>query len=363
MYREFYRVTIALIKLTIFNVFCSHPYNPLKSLKHEFEAAPSGEVTLTRSTVLSLSGWSNTQFSYWARRIEAVSVLAVHDDRLRAVSSVLERKLRGELGADLSSDPSDEDRSDTPASASSSFSGQEGDYAQSVTGKGLDNIIDEVKKRTGASQFLRGKHSSLDPFGAINIEVTGGGLEAPAPVYMPTFQATEYTHSLPPSNSEQQDKRKPRTRINKKANTEPAAGSWIGSSSIPQANVHINSSIDPAIPSLSYNISNPPQFSSAEQYILQQPLPPTFIPHYTSVDAMPRSQRPIAMSSAPQMNLSRGHHQKNSSKESEHSSSRRELFPVSDSRSELENMPQGFKRAGEAIEAPFKKRTRQSEML
>lgn len=36
-----------------------------------------------------------------------------------------------------------------------------------VTGKGLDFIIDEVKERTGASPFIHGKHSSLDPFSII----------------------------------------------------------------------------------------------------------------------------------------------------------------------------------------------------
>ena len=37
-----------------------------------------------------------------------------------------------------------------------------------VTGKGLDLIIDEVKERTGASPFIHGKHSSLDPFTVID---------------------------------------------------------------------------------------------------------------------------------------------------------------------------------------------------
>jgi len=56
-----------------------------------------------------------------------------------------------------------------------------------VTGKGLDALIDSVKRRTGASPFLRGKHASLDPFGA-----PGGDRSiapAAAPVYHPTFQA------------------------------------------------------------------------------------------------------------------------------------------------------------------------------
>lgn len=119
----------------------SHPYNPIKSLSHPYSASPTGSVTLTRNTVLALSGWSNTQFSYWARRAEAVSVLAAHDDRLRAVANALERRLH-------------------PNHNNSTALVEE----ETVTGKGLDAIVDDVKKRTGASQFLRGKHSSLDAF-------------------------------------------------------------------------------------------------------------------------------------------------------------------------------------------------------
>lgn len=76
-----------------------------------------------------------------------MSVLAGYDSRLRAVGIALEHRLHGsesgEPVVDVEPGPD-----------------------EAVTGKGLDAIIDEVKKRTGASQFLRGKHSSLDPFGA-----------------------------------------------------------------------------------------------------------------------------------------------------------------------------------------------------
>ncbi|KAF8744196.1 hypothetical protein RHS02_02080, partial [Rhizoctonia solani] len=137
--KEVLRTFVPAFKCTI-----SHPYNPIKSLSHPYNDAPSGSVTLTRNTVLALSGWSNTQFSYWARRAEAVSVLASHDDRLRAVACALERRLHPNKYTDS---PIEEDH---------------------VTGKGLDAIVDDVKKRTGASQFLRGKHSSLDPFSTVS---------------------------------------------------------------------------------------------------------------------------------------------------------------------------------------------------
>jgi hypothetical protein len=164
-----------------------HPYNPLKALSHTFLDSPDGQVTLTRSSVLALSGWSNTQFSYWARRVEGISVLSEYDERLRSVVIALERRLKGEPRAD----------SDNATTA--------------TTGKGLDNIIDEVKKRTGKSQFLRGKHSSLDPFGSVNkfdlklsamsenegARCSGDSWRTAAPVYNTSFQALAYFHEAP----------------------------------------------------------------------------------------------------------------------------------------------------------------------
>lgn len=130
-----------------------------------------------------LSGWSNTQFSYWARRAEGISVLAAHDERLHAVAVALQERI--DAGGVLL-DGTDE------------IYHTQG--SPNVTGKGLDIIIEEVKKRTGRSPFLRGKHSSLDPFGSTNNEDGPGpgphqGAPA-APIYMPTFQAMEYSHDL-----------------------------------------------------------------------------------------------------------------------------------------------------------------------
>jgi hypothetical protein len=180
-----------------FTLLCNifrHPYNPLKSLTHMFSGSPSGSVTLTRSTILILSGWSNTQFSYWARRSEGISVLRDHDERLQAVAVALERRLK--QGGVLQDVPDDD-------SLNSLTYGHVATSSPNVTGKGLDIIIEEVKKRTGLSPFLRGKHSSLDQFGStISDKDTGPGPPsgAPsAPVYMPTFQAMEYSHSPPVS--------------------------------------------------------------------------------------------------------------------------------------------------------------------
>ncbi|TDL24803.1 hypothetical protein BD410DRAFT_851120 [Rickenella mellea] len=182
-------VKVEVVK-EILRTYVPHPYNPLKSLTHPYNGCPSGQVTLTRSTVLALSGWSNTQFSYWARRSEAVFVLSDHDSRLRAVAVALERQLRG--SPSHMSPPS-------PASPSTPSSDTT-ESGENVTGKGLDAIIDEVKKRTGASQFIRGKHSSLDPFGAMQNDGDSDSQElqgSPA-VFMPTFQAQMYRHSPPP---------------------------------------------------------------------------------------------------------------------------------------------------------------------
>ncbi|KAG8819173.1 pre-mRNA-splicing factor cwc22 [Serendipita sp. 399] len=127
----------------VLRIYVPHPYNPHKTLSHGFEKAPGGRVTLSRSTVLALSGWSNTQFSYWARRSEAIGVLASHDHRLKMVANAFTHRLNGTKILD------------------------EVAAVEGVTGKGLDIIIDEVKERTGASPFIHGKHSSLDPFTVI----------------------------------------------------------------------------------------------------------------------------------------------------------------------------------------------------
>ncbi|KAI6118801.1 hypothetical protein EV401DRAFT_2057499 [Pisolithus croceorrhizus] len=200
-------VKVEVVK-EVLRTYVPHPYNPLKSLSHTFPGSPSGVVTLTRSTILVLSGWSNTQFSYWARRSEGISVLAAHDDRLRAVAVALDKRLKeGGVLIDAVED--------------GETYGKYSDGGPTVTGKGLDIIIEQVKKRTGLSPFLRGKHSSLDPFGSTNSDKdTGPGPPqgAPAaPVYMPTFQAMQYSHSpaitAPESISVRRPKKKRRTSL------------------------------------------------------------------------------------------------------------------------------------------------------
>ncbi|KAH7924595.1 hypothetical protein BV22DRAFT_1035003 [Leucogyrophana mollusca] len=203
-------VKVEVVK-EVLRTYVPHPYNPLKSLTHPYSPSPSGSVTLMRSTVLVLSGWSNTQFSYWARRAEGISVLAPHDERLRAVAVALEQRLKE--GGTISEPSTGEDGSPDLQRHNRSAV----DSGPSVTGKGLDIIIEEVKKRTGLSPFLRGKHSSLDPFGSTNSDKDAGPgpppTVCPAPVYMPTFQATEYLHS-PPVHSEPPPRRpKKRRRI------------------------------------------------------------------------------------------------------------------------------------------------------
>ena len=147
--------------------------------------------------MLALSGWSNTQFSYWARRAEAICVLAPHDKTLYEVAVALDRRLRPLVAAPRY-DGSPDSAYPSPASSLSSLTSSSPGSASpppsfheppepNVTGKGLDALIDAVKRRTGASPFLRGKHASLDPFGAPGGD--RGVAPAAAPVYHPTFQA------------------------------------------------------------------------------------------------------------------------------------------------------------------------------
>lgn len=173
---------------------------------------------VTRASVLALCQWSNTQFAYWSRRSEAVSVLACHDSGLRDLFYVLYQRL-------YQRDPPAHAFaiSSPPASASwssaASSSGSPPPYnatpayqpsnrlpasdvienerrlrvARSFTGKGLDGMIADIKKRTGASQFLRGRQSSLDPFGA-HLESGAAAFDPNWPVIMPTEHG-KHAHS------------------------------------------------------------------------------------------------------------------------------------------------------------------------
>jgi len=232
----------------VLRTFVPHPYNPLKTLSHSYTSAPSGQVTLSRSTVLALSGWSNTQFSYWARRSEAISVLAMHDDRLQTAATALERRLRKhglQTSMSSSSDVSDFLHSAASSSSSRDSAGDSNMDPEEwirlyVTGKGLDVIIDEVKKRSGVSPFLRGKHSSLDPFGTASLDADAQAAGNRAAVYMPTFQAEKYVHEVPreidpstlASTIEDHNVVAMRT-LGKRKEMSPALGSESGESSSP----------------------------------------------------------------------------------------------------------------------------------
>ncbi|KAG8801676.1 hypothetical protein FRC17_006586, partial [Serendipita sp. 399] len=85
-------VKVEVVKEVLRN-YVPNPYNPLKAESHPYALAPSGVVHVTRASVLALCQWSNTQFAYWSRRSEAVSVLAAHDAGLRDLFFVLYRRL------------------------------------------------------------------------------------------------------------------------------------------------------------------------------------------------------------------------------------------------------------------------------
>ncbi|THH33859.1 hypothetical protein EUX98_g279 [Antrodiella citrinella] len=220
-------VKVEVVKCVL-RTFVPHPYNPQKSMSHPYNTSPKGHVVISRSSVLTLSGWSNTQFAYWARRAEGVSVLCNRDTKLRAVAKALEQRLR-EVGLfesspilpDLSSEssgddggtsfktpvfssidrlimPKDEPLDEKLAIDEIEMMDPDRWVKTFVTGKGLDVIIDEVKKRCGVSQFLRGKHSSLDAFGSTVDDGTGSAVRREASqVFMPTFQAESYVHEAP----------------------------------------------------------------------------------------------------------------------------------------------------------------------
>ncbi|KAG8850279.1 hypothetical protein FRB91_009170 [Serendipita sp. 411] len=95
-----------------------------------------------------------------------------------------------------------------PPSSSTQHSAQSGEseeaerrlaVARNFTGKGLDGLIAEIKRRSGASQFLRGRQSSLDPFGA-HLESGSASYDPNWPIVMPSFHG-KHTHSRASSDS------------------------------------------------------------------------------------------------------------------------------------------------------------------
>lgn len=180
---------------------------------------------ITRASVLALCQWSNTQFAYWSRRSEAVSVLAGQDAGLRDLFFVLYQRLYQKdppSHAFVTSAPSSSASWSSAASSSGSppptthqippsprghGHGQQPVFgrtdaveterrlrvARSFTGKGLDGVITQVKRRTGASQFLRGRQSSLDPFGAY-LESGIAAYDPNWPIVMPSVHGKQ-THS------------------------------------------------------------------------------------------------------------------------------------------------------------------------
>ncbi|KAG8958074.1 hypothetical protein FRC03_009480 [Tulasnella sp. 419] len=160
----------------VLRTYVPHPYNPLKSLAHSYTKSPTGAVVLTRPTVLQLCGWSNTQFSYWARRSEAIACLSQYDERLAKVRAALEARIEnGNWAVHLTNEEAD--AMDAAALASTGLATSSAEDI--VTGKAVDAIVEQVKKRTGASQFIRGKHSSLDPFGKVLGDDFAHGLGRP----------------------------------------------------------------------------------------------------------------------------------------------------------------------------------------
>lgn len=216
-------VKVEVVKEVLRN-YVPNPYHPLKVESHPYPPAPGGVVHVTRASVLALCQWSNTQFAYWSRRSEAVSVLACHDSGLRDLFHVLYQRLYQRdppTNAFVMSSPATSASWSSTASSSGSpppshrvgptrklehskqLSAMETErrlrVARSYTGKGLDGAINDIKRRTGASQFLRGRQSSLDPFGA-HLESGLASFDPNWPIVMPSVHGV-HTHSRNSSDS------------------------------------------------------------------------------------------------------------------------------------------------------------------
>lgn len=111
------------------------------------------------------------------RRVEAISVFAAYDETFAELKQTLYGLLYG--GVSQHSPPA----------------------SPGVTGKGIDALIDTVKRQTGLQPYVRGKHASLDAFCAAEL----GPTHAQPPAFA-TFQPQMYSHEQ--RVAEQQSRRK-----------------------------------------------------------------------------------------------------------------------------------------------------------
>ena len=111
------------------------------------------------------------------RRVEAISVFAPYDETFAELKQTLYGLLYGGLS-----------QNSPPASPG-------------VTGKGIDALIDTVKRQTGMQPYVRGKHASLDAFCAAEL----GPAHTQPPAFA-TFQPHMYSHEQ--RVAEQQNRRK-----------------------------------------------------------------------------------------------------------------------------------------------------------
>ncbi|KAF8136619.1 hypothetical protein EV363DRAFT_1158301 [Boletus edulis] len=328
-------VKVEIVK-EVLRTYVPHPYNPLKSLTHPYPHSLSGSVTLTRSTILVLSGWSNTQFSYWARRAEGISVLAAHDERLHAVALALQERINA---GGVLLDGADE---------TEVYSTQR---CPNVTGKGLDIIIEDVKKRTGLSPFLRGKHSSLDPFGSTNSDKDAGpgpphGVTA-APMYMPTFQAMEYSHA--PAITASAESPIGRRRKKRRISVADSVSSY-GSSSAMKVDP-----FDEPTNHFSLLLADHPRLTPDQESVSSSDMQPISPPSSITLPQLLGTPRVDENGLSPYELSSHGIHSADDG--------RPEYFPVSHSRSDLDNSDAEFfsrKRYCELTERNLEKRPKLS---
>lgn len=240
-------------------------------------------------------------------------MLRDHDERLQAVALALDSRLK--QGGVLQDVPDDD-------TLSSFTYGRVAESSPNVTGKGLDIIIEDVKKRTGLSPFLRGKHSSLDPFGStISDKDTGPGPPSglpSAPVYMPTFQAMEYSHSPPVSTEPPRRPKKKRRTSAADSISSHASSTAAHSELVARPGQSLGYAVEPRIKSdVANTIST--DVTSLTSLSVSYPLPRSLGASIMD-DSMAVYQLPL----------------QNSMDDPAAKNSGREYFPVSDSRSDLD---------------------------
>ncbi|KIM25544.1 hypothetical protein M408DRAFT_208006 [Serendipita vermifera MAFF 305830] len=152
-------VKVEIVKEVLRNYLLSFFHPAIQS--HAYSPAPGGVVVLTTQSVLDLCHWSNTQFDYWRRLSDVVSILGASDSRLRDVFFVLYHRLYKKDPPPSYQVFHDQEGSGPPLiiQHDAAETARRLRVARSFTGQGLVGVIGQI------TRVLEDRMLDLRPFG------------------------------------------------------------------------------------------------------------------------------------------------------------------------------------------------------